>query len=246
MPGWLVDVGRYVGGIVVFSLCALFSAIALMPVYQLFLWIEAHSSTTWAVFSVPFLYGLWGWTLLALVVLYKRAIFYTPRAGEWPLFSSSTIGWGTTGALHNFANTVFLVHWRGTAMVNLYFRGMGVKLGKRVTINTIDIFDWDLITIDDDAILGGGCVILGHLVESGKVKMRPVHIGKKALIGTGARVMPGCVVEDLGVLGAGSIMKKDATVEANSIFAGTPARFVRKRGDKDAQDDGVSKTAAAM
>ncbi len=69
-------------------------------------------------------------------------------------------------------------------------------------------------------------------------------IGKNALIGTGARVMPGCVVEELGVLGAGSIIKKDSRVEANSICGGIPARFIRMRSDKDAHDDDVTKVDA--
>jgi acetyltransferase-like isoleucine patch superfamily enzyme len=241
MPGWFVDLGRYVGGIVVFSLCALFSGIALIPCYFLFLAIEERTSTMWAVASVPFLYGIWGWTFLLLTVLYKRVIFYKPKQGEWPLFSWSVVGWGTTGALQNFSNAIFLVHWRGTAMLNLYFRAMGVKVGKRVSINTIDIYDWDLITLEDDCMLGGGCVLLGHLLEHGKIKMRPVVIGKKALVGTAARVMPGCVVEELGVLGAGAIMKKDSRVDANSIFGGVPARLIRMRGDKDVQDDGVAR-----
>jgi non-ribosomal peptide synthetase-like protein len=239
MPGWFVDVGRYLGGVVVFGLCALLSAIALIPCYHLFVFIEAHTSTFWAVLSTPFLYGVWGATFLLLTVIYKRVVFYRPKEGEWPLFSWSVVGWGTTGALQNFGNALFLMHWRGTAMLNLYFRAMGVKIGKRVSINTVDIYDWDLITLDDDVMLGGACVILGHLFENGKVKMRPVHIGKKALIGTGARVMPGCVVEDHGVLAAGSIMKKGSRVTQNAIFGGTPAKLIRLRSEESTYDDGV-------
>src|SRR5262249_45439188 len=107
---------------------------------------------------------------------------------------------------------------------------------------TIHIYEWDLVTIEDDAVLGGDCVVQGHLLEGGRMKMRPVRIGKKALVGTGAKVMPGCVIDDGGILAAGSIMKKAATVPANEIWGGTPPRLIRARGEKDRDDSGLKET----
>jgi hypothetical protein len=181
----LVGVGRDVGG-VVFALCTLLSALRYCPCTTC-LCVDrgAHVDDVGGLFGAIFVRRVGLDVPRPRRALQARHLLH-PRPGEWPLFSAPVVGWGTTGALHNFANTVFLVHWRGTAMVNLYFRGIGVKLGKRV--------------------------------------------------------MPGCVVEELGVLGAGSIMKKDARVEANSIHGGIPARFIRLRGDKDTQDDGVVKS----
>lgn len=239
MPAWFVDLGRWAGGIVVFSLCAAFSGLALLPCYALFVEIMEATSTMWAVASVPFLYGVWGWSYCLLCVVYKRAIFYRPREGEYPLFSWPTAGWGTTGALTNWANTLFLQHWKGTPFLNLYLRLMGAKIGHRVSINTIHIYDWDLVTIEDDVILGGDCVVQGHILEGGRMKMRPVRISKGALIGTGAKVMPGCDLGEHCVLAAGSIMKKESSIPPREIWGGTPPRLIRVRGDKDRHDDGI-------
>jgi non-ribosomal peptide synthetase-like protein len=233
MPSWLIDIGRWLSGFVVFGMCALFSGIALLPCWFAFIWIQDATSTMWAVASTPFLYGVWGWCYALLCVVYKRAIFYRPREGEWSLFSWAVVGWGTTGALTNFANITFLQHWKGTAMLNLYLRGMGCKIGHRVSINTVLIFDWDLIEIDDDAVLGGDCVVQGHLLEKGGMKMRPVRIGKRVLVGTGAKVMPGCVLDDGSVLAAGSIMKKGFTIPANEVWGGTPPKLLRARGEAE-------------
>ena len=239
MPAWLVDAGRWVGGLLVFGMCAVLSGAALLPCWFAFVWIQYWTSTMWAVASIPLLYGVWGWSYALLCVAYKRLIFYRPREGEYPLFSWPTVGWATTGQLTNWANILFLQHWKGTPWLNLYLRLMGAKIGHRVSINTIHIYEWDLVTIEDDAILGGDCVVQGHIVEGGRMKMRPVRIGKKALVGTGAKVMPGCVVEELGILAAGSIMKKGSTVPKNEIWGGTPPKLIRARGEKDAQDDGI-------
>src|ERR1043165_3039096 len=222
MPAWFVDLGRWAGGVVVFAMCAAFSGVALIPCYYAFVWIQYLTSTLWAVASIPFLYGVWGWCYVALCVAYKWIIFYRPKEGEYPLFSWPTVGWGTVGALTNWANIFFLQHWKGTPFLNLYLKAMGAKIGRRVSINTIHVYEWDLMTIEDDAVLGGDCVVQGHILEGGRMKMRPVRIGKKALVGTGAKVMPGCVVADGAVLAAGSIMKKASTLPANEIWGGTP------------------------
>ena len=240
MPVWFVNFGRYVGGLLVFSLCAALSGTALLPCRALFLIVEQNAGPTWAVFSVPFLYGVWGWCYCAQVVVFKRLVFH-PKEGEAPLFSAATIGWALTGGLTNFANTLFLPHWRGTPFLNLYLRAMGAKIGRNVSINTVHVYEWDLLHIDDGAVLGGDSCVQAHILESGKMKMKRVYIGKRALIGTGAKVMPGCVVEDLGILAAGTIMRKDQRVEAGAIYGGLPAKFIRQRGAKDADDDGITR-----
>jgi hypothetical protein len=102
MPEWFVDFGRWAGGVVVFALCAAFSVLALIPCWFAYRAIEGATSTMWAVASMPFLYGLWGWSYCLLCVVYKQLIFYRPREGEYPLFSFPTVGWGTTGALTNW------------------------------------------------------------------------------------------------------------------------------------------------
>ena len=69
-----------------------------------------------------------------------------------------------------------------------------------------------------------------------------VSIGM-ALIGTRAKVMPGCDVGDGAVVGAESMLTKGAQVPAQSIFAGTPAKLIRMRGEKDREDTGLDKHA---
>src|SRR5688500_11820277 len=103
MPSWFIDFGRWFGGLLVFAMCAAFSSAALVPCWFLFVELQERTSTFWAVLSAPFLYFVWGWTYCLLCVVYKNLIFYRPREGEYPLFSWPTVGWGTTGALTNWA-----------------------------------------------------------------------------------------------------------------------------------------------
>jgi non-ribosomal peptide synthetase-like protein len=231
MPGWFIDVGRYVGALLVFSLCALFSGLALMPVWWAYGFLSTQLEMPWLMVSIPFLYGLWGLGLCILIVAFKWGTLYRPRAGEWALFSFHVIRWGLTGALANFANVFFLQLWKGTPLLNLFYRAMGAKLGHRVSINTVHLADWDLLHIGDDVVIGGDAEVIGHLFEGGKIKMAEVHIGAGALVGARASVMPGCTLGEGAILAAGGIMKKHEAIPDRAVYGGVPAEFIKNRGE---------------
>jgi non-ribosomal peptide synthetase-like protein len=183
----------------------------------------------WAVLSTPFLYLVWGASYCACCIVFKLLMFYHPTEGEWQLFSWSVVGWGTTGAVTNFANEMFLKHFKGTPMLNIWYRLLGAKIGKRVTINSILIFDWNLISIDDDVVIGGDAVLMAHSLEGGRMRMRPVRLGKKSMVGGNAKVMPGCVLGEGAVLGASSLMTKGLEIPAHHMWGGVPAKFLKDR-----------------
>jgi maltose O-acetyltransferase len=54
----------------------------------------------------------------------------------------------------------------------------------------------------------------------------PVHIGDNVWIGTGAVILPGVTVGNGVVVGAGAVVRADC--EANTLYAGVPARAIRK------------------
>jgi dTDP-4-amino-4,6-dideoxy-D-glucose acyltransferase len=60
-----------------------------------------------------------------------------------------------------------------------------------------------------------------------KVDAAPVQIGRHVIIGSGAVVLPGAMVEDGAAVGALSLVK--GKLDAWSIYAGVPARRVRAR-----------------
>ena len=55
---------------------------------------------------------------------------------------------------------------------------------------------------------------------------KPIHIGKKVWIGSGAIVLPGVNIGDNSVIAAGSVVTKD--VPENSVFGGNPAKLIKK------------------
>lgn len=53
-----------------------------------------------------------------------------------------------------------------------------------------------------------------------------IHIGNNVFIGAHSMILPGAHIEDNVVVGAGSVVK--GKLEANTIYAGTPVRPVRR------------------
>jgi non-ribosomal peptide synthetase-like protein len=246
MPEWFIALGRSIGGLVVFCLCAALAAVALVPCWYLFHAVEAVAGSLVATMSVPFLYLVWGISYCTLCVLYKIAIRYNPREGEWPIYSWPVVGWGTVGALTNFANHMFLIHFKGTPLLNFWYRILGARIGKNVSINSVKLFEWNLLTIEDGVVLGGDCVVMGHALEGGRMRMRSVHLKAGAMVGGDAKVMPGCVLGERAVLGASSLLTKNTTIPDGQMWGGVPARFLRDRhADPARVGDGGGTTTTA-
>lgn len=62
---------------------------------------------------------------------------------------------------------------------------------------------------------------------------RPVQIGCHVWIGTGAIILPGVIVGDYAVVGAGSVVT--ANVPEGAIVAGNPARIIKYRAPETYQ-----------
>jgi non-ribosomal peptide synthetase-like protein len=240
MPAWFVTFGRVASVFVVLMIIVVFTAVAAIPAFAVHdavssWWSPGHSAARafWTMMSMGIGYIVWGLSGCALVVFIKRfVLFYYPKPGGFPLFSFPIIGWALTSLLHRWMCTTFLFLLLGTPLLSLYFRGLGARIGHRVNINTLTLWDWDMLTIEDDAILGGESVIQGHLVDGGRIHMDRVIIGKQATVGSRASVMPGCQVGARSTLAANAVMKKNDKVPDDEIWGGIPAKFVKARSQR--------------
>ena len=61
----------------------------------------------------------------------------------------------------------------------------------------------------------------------------PVHIGDHVIIGANAVVLPGARIFEGAVIGAGSVVLKDQVCDAWCIYAGSPARKIRRRDSEE-------------
>ena len=99
------------------------------------------------------------------------------------------------------------------------------------------IQDGTVIHVSHDgphAKLGGFATIIGEDCTIGhKAIIHACRIGNAVLVGMGATVLDGAVIEDHGFLGAGALLTPGKVVGAGEMWLGAPARFARKLSDAE-------------
>lgn len=87
----------------------------------------------------------------------------------------------------------------------------------------------ELISIGSKSIITAGCKILTHFysVDDDEFYIGPVEIGSKCFIGVNSLIVSSVRIGDGAVVGAGSVVTKD--IPAGEVWAGNPAKFIRKK-----------------
>ena len=110
--------------------------------------------------------------------------------------------------------------------------GRNIHLEKNVFINSGCHFqDQGGIFIGEGTFIGHNVILatLNHDMNPytrADIHPKPIHIGKRVWIGSGAIVLPGVTIGDNSVIGAGSVVTKD--VPADCVYGGNPAKFIKK------------------
>ena len=111
---------------------------------------------------------------------------------------------------------------------NALYRMIGVKIGKNVVIAAyvvLDPFFPELITIEDNVIIGVGVTILTHEYSQKKLRKGPVHIKKRALIGACSLIRSGVTIGGNATGAAKSLVNKD--VPDFVVVGGIPAKKIK-------------------
>lgn len=118
----------------------------------------------------------------------------------------------------------FLDQLRGTMWLPLLLRFMGVKTGKKVWLNTTDITEYDMVSIDDEAMLNEDCGPQTHLFEDRIMKIGPVHIGKQSTIGSRTIILYDSKIGDNVMIDSLSLVMKGEELPDDSSWAGSPIK----------------------
>lgn len=113
--------------------------------------------------------------------------------------------------------------------------GENIGIGHNVEINRNSLI-LSKVQIGNDVLIGPNTVLVGsqHVFDSTDVPIRlqggkceGIDIGNDVWIGANATVLDGVTIGDGSIVGAGSVVTKN--IPPFEIWAGNPARFIRKR-----------------
>ena len=131
---------------------------------------------------------------------------------------------GPVTVARNYAAIVAARHSPSLRVKNWLYRRLGMSVGSGVSWGleaTPDVFWPELITVEDDAIVGYDATLLCHEFLQDEYRTGEVVIGERAMIGAGAIVLPGVHVGPDASVAANSLVTRD--VPPGETVAGVPA-----------------------
>ena len=106
-----------------------------------------------------------------------------------------------------------------------------IRVGARTSVQDGSVLH---ITHASDFNPGGWPLTIGSEVTIGhNATLHGCTLGNRILVGMGAIVMDGAVVEDEVVIAAGALVTPGKTLERGYLYAGAPARQMRKLSDRE-------------
>jgi len=108
-----------------------------------------------------------------------------------------------------------------------------IKIGARTNIQDGTVLhvtrrstgnpDGNLLSIGEDVTVGHKCMLHGCV------------LGDRILVGMGAIIMDGVIVEDDVFIGAGTLVPPNKVLKSGFLYMGNPAKQARPLNDKEAQ-----------
>ncbi len=173
-------------------------------------------------------YCLFGICLMLVSASFKRFLdlFGCVKEGNYPYYSLFAGHWSLVNGVV-ILNRIFISEvTRTTFLLNVFYRMMGMKIGRRAILNSTYIYDPDLVELGDDVTIGGDAVIMAHIGEKGVLKLQRTVIGNGVDIGQSAVVMQGARIGDYAQVGALSLVTKGTVIGPYEIWGGVPARKI--------------------
>ncbi len=174
-------------------------------------------------------YFAYALTVIFVVPMFRLLAPGTPE-GRYPYYSFKAYQWASYNALILLVRYSCINFLRVTPFLPLFHRLMGIKVGRRVQINTAIIGDSNLIEVGDDVVIGGDVTLVAHAAERGDLVAERVRIGSRVTLGLMSVIMPGCRIGDGAVIAAGAILQKGTHVGPGEVWGGVPARLIGGKG----------------
>ncbi len=145
-----------------------------------------YAAVSTAVIAAYFLYGI---CLIFVIPFVNWILPFKIKPFRGSYFSLQSVPWYIHNALTYIVRYTFLEFVTPTPLNTLFYKMMGMKIGKHVHINTTNISDPGLIEIGDYVTIGGSAHIIAHYGQKGYLVLSHVKIGDGVNIGIKSTIM---------------------------------------------------------
>ena len=178
---------------------------------------------------LPFILILSLWILLVSEILISGImvrlfnIKYVEGMYEYSIKNNMAFKWMLLCQLYTPIRKILEIVPMGYIKI-VYLRLLGMKIGKNTLVGGV-IKDPCVTEIGDNVTIGEYAVLYAHIQNyaKGTITIKKIKIGNNCIIGAGAIIMPGVVMEDNAILAAGGLVTKNRVLKKNKIYGGNPA-----------------------
>ena len=132
---------------------------------------------------------LFCFSLIFVVPLANLPWLLMMREYRGPWMSLGVYPWYAHNALVYLVRYTFLDFITPSPLNILFYRLMGMKIGKGCMINTSNISDPCMIELDDFVTIGGSAFLMAHYGMKGFLIIEKLKIGRKSMVGLNAKIL---------------------------------------------------------
>lgn len=161
-------------------------------------------------------------TLITIVPIMNYPVipFVKPNRGAW--FSMESVPWYYHNALTYLVRYTILDLITPSPMNVWFFKMMGMKVGKGVLINTSNVSDPCLITLEDYVTIGGSVYMMAHYGMKGFLIIDKLHIKRGAMVGLSAKILGGVTIGEKAVVGPNVVVYPKTIIKPGEKY-GVPS-----------------------
>jgi len=159
-----------------------------------------------------FVYGI---SLIFIAPLFNKILPIKLKPFRGSYYSLPSIPWYFHNALIYMVRYTFLEFITPTPLSVMFYRMMGMKIGKGVHINTTNISDACLIELEDKVTIGGSAHIIAHYASHGFLIVERVKIRKGASVGLKATIMGDVEIGEGAIIGPHEVILPKSRIAAN-------------------------------
>jgi acetyltransferase-like isoleucine patch superfamily enzyme len=216
-----------------YAMAALCLGAALLPGAMIFSWADAATAGSHRYLHLFALttalavgYFAYGFTLILLVPLVNFLARTKLRPWRGPYYSFAAARWYIHNGLAYLVRYTFLPFITPTPFNLMYFRLMGMKIGRGTQINSEHISDPSLIELGERVTIGGSVTLVAHYGMSGYLIIAPVTIGDGAVIGLKSTIMGGVEIGKFARVLPNSVVLPKTRIPEGETWGGVPARKI--------------------
>jgi non-ribosomal peptide synthetase-like protein len=226
-----VPQGRYITcwiaqTISLFFIYGLFAVQIFIPFLGYYYVKEDTDSFPFGIIALIALFCLLPPFFTALTIIVKKLVIGKIREGDYPLWGTYYFRWWFVKNVQSLLPAQFM---NGTPLYPLYLRMLGAKVAADAQLSSLTIGAEDLVTIGSDVSMSSATVLDNAVIEDGLLKIRSIHIGNHAYLGSSSIVAGGASIEDWGELQDLSYLRPGEKIGVGEVWKGSPAQLKEKK-----------------